>query len=220
MFLKISEFKKAMKSALKTSGGLIIGNVKGHFLVHTSLWGVWVESVYATSKFKAAIVELIGDMPEEETCYRYHLEEKNLKMEYQIRYENPYDQWKEAKDFACEVPLAFYSTPHELSIYQSKSDRSYITVLQSYAAGMMSLAELEVGMEHMPGRPSVSPTGSTLYFKSETMIYWISIVKVPQKAEDTIFRYLRGLDFFEEGWLPKEEEQETGEDEAAETLPY
>lgn len=107
MFLKISEFKKAMKSALKTSGGLIIGNVKGHFLVHTSLWGVWVESVYATSKFKAAIVELIGDMPEEETCYRYHLEEKNLKMEYQIRYENPYDQWKEAKDFACEVPLAF-----------------------------------------------------------------------------------------------------------------
>ena len=47
MFLKINEFKKAMKSALKTSGGLIIGNVKGHFLVHTSLWGVWVESVYA-----------------------------------------------------------------------------------------------------------------------------------------------------------------------------
>ena len=209
MFLKISEFKKAMKSALKTSGGLIIGNVKGHFLVHTSLWGVWVESVYATSKFKAAIVELIGDMPEEET---------NLKMEYQIRYENPYDQWKEAKDFACEVPLAFYSTPYELSIYQSKSDRSYITVLQSYAAGMMSLAELEVGMEHMPGRPSVSPTGSTLYFKSETMIYWISIVKVPQKAEDTIFRYLRGLDFFEDDWLPKKDEQET--EAAAETLPY
>jgi len=163
-------------------------------------------------------VELIGDMPEEETCYRYHLEEKNLKMEYQIRYENPYDQWKEAKDFACEVPLAFYSTPHELSIYQSKSDRSYITVLQSYAAGMMSLAELEVGMEHMPGRPSVSPTGSTLYFKSETMIYWISIVKVPQKAEDTIFRYLRGLDFFEDDWLPKKDEQET--EAAAETLPY
>ena len=84
----------------------------------------------------------------------------------------------------------------------------------------MSLAELEVGMEHMPGRPSVSPTGSTLYFKSETMIYWISIVKVPQKAEDTIFRYLRGLDFFEEGWLPKEEEQETGEDDTAGVLPY
>lgn len=84
----------------------------------------------------------------------------------------------------------------------------------------MSPAELEVGMERMPGRPSVSPAGSTLYFKSDTMIYWTSIIKVSKKAEDTIFRYLRGLDFFEEGWLPKEEEQETGEDEAAETLPY
>lgn len=220
MFLKISEFKKAMKSALKTSGGLVIGNVKGHFLVHTRLWGVWVESIYATSKFKAAIVELIGDMPEEETCYKYHLEEKTLKMEYQVSYEDPYDRWKEAKDFACEVPLVFYSAPHELSVYQKNSDRSYMTVLQSYAAGMMSPAELEMGMERMPGRPSVSPAGSTLYFKSDTMIYWTSIIEVSKKAEDTIFRYLRGLDFFEEDWLPKEEEQETGEDEAAETLPY
>ena len=159
-------------------------------------------------------------MPEEETCYRYRLEEKTLKMEYQVSYEDPYAKWKEAKDFACEIPLVFYSSPHELAVYQINSDRSYVTVLQSYAAGMMSPAELEAGMERMPGRPSVSPAGSTLYFKSDTMIYWTSIIKVSKKAEDTIFRYLRGLDFFEEGWLPKEEEQETGEDEAAETLPY
>ena len=126
MFLKISEFKKAMKSTLKTSGGLVIGNVKGHFLVHASLWGVWVESIYATSKFKAAIVELIGDMPEEETCYRYRLDEKTLKMEYQVSYEDPYDKWKEAKDFACEIPLVFYSSPHELAVYQINSDRSAV----------------------------------------------------------------------------------------------
>ena len=84
----------------------------------------------------------------------------------------------------------------------------------------MSPAELEAGMERMPGRPSVSPAGSTLYFKSDTMIYWTSIIKVSKKAEYTIFRYLRGLDFFEEGWLPKEEEQETGEDDTAGVLPY
>ena len=52
------------------------------------------------------------------------------------------------------------------------------------------------------------------------MIYWISIVKVPQKAEDTIFRYLRGLDFFEDDWLPKKDEQETEEDDTAGVLPY
>lgn len=80
---------------------------------------------------------------------------------------------------------------------------------------MISPAELEADMERMPGRPSVSPAGSTLYFKSDTMIYWTSIIKVSKKAEDTIFRYLRGLDFFEEGGLPKEEEQETGEDDTA-----
>ena len=50
------------------------------------------------------------------------------------------------------------------------------------------------------------------------MIYWTSIIKVSKKAEDTIFRYLRGLDFFEDDWLPKKDEQET--EAAAETLPY
>lgn len=62
MFLKISEFKKAMKSALKTTGGLYVGNLDDHYLVYASSWGVYVESMYATNKFKAAIMELIGDI--------------------------------------------------------------------------------------------------------------------------------------------------------------
>lgn len=78
MFLKISEFKKAMKSALKTTGGLYVGNLDDHYLVYTSFWGIYVESTYATNKFKAAIMELIGDMPDEETCYKYYIEDKKL----------------------------------------------------------------------------------------------------------------------------------------------
>ena len=73
MFLKISEFKKAMKSALKSAGGLIVGNEEGHILVRTDFWGVWVEVDHATSKFKAAIVELIGDMPDYGTKYRFYI---------------------------------------------------------------------------------------------------------------------------------------------------
>ncbi|MFR1059249.1 MAG: hypothetical protein ACLSEY_01745 [Enterocloster sp.] len=40
MFLKIGELKKAMKSALKT-GGLTVGNYRGHYLVCTDWWGAW-----------------------------------------------------------------------------------------------------------------------------------------------------------------------------------
>ena len=90
MFLKISEFKKAMKSALKTTGGLYVGNLDDHYLVYTSFWGVYVESTYATNKFKAAIMELIGDMPDEETCYKYYIEDKKLNMERELEPHDPY----------------------------------------------------------------------------------------------------------------------------------
>ena len=216
MFLKISEFKKAMKSALKSAGGLIVGNEEGHILVRTDFWGVWVEVDHATSKFNAAIVELIGDMPDYGTKYRFYMNEKELCMEHSADCFDPYEEWKRAKDFACMVPLALYEFPHETLIYQRHSDRSYITVRKDYSIGMLSDAELESG-EGVPARPSVSMRGVTLFFKNEVMIYWVSCVKVPERTRDTILDSLGAFDFFEDSWLPKEPEESSNE---TEELPY
>lgn len=216
MFLKISEFKKAMKSGLKFSKGLTVGNRDGHILVRTDFWGVWVGSNYATSKFKAAIVELIGDLPDYGSEYRFYMDGKELRMERSVDYFDPYEEWKRAKDFACMVPLALYEFPHETLIYQKHSDRSYMTVRKDYSIEMLSDAELE-SSEGIPARPSVSISGGTLFFKSETMIYWVSCVKVPERTRDTILYSLGAFDFFEDSWLPKEPEESSNE---TEELPY
>lgn len=67
MFLKIGKIKEIMKAALK-AGGLTVGNYDGHYLVCTDRWGVWVDCEYATNKFKAAIMEVVGELPVETCC--------------------------------------------------------------------------------------------------------------------------------------------------------
>ena len=81
---------------------------------------------------------------------------------------------------------------------------------------MISPAELEPMREHMPGRPSVSPSGHTLYFKSETMLYWVFGMNVSEKTRDAIFARMKDLDFFEDDWLSKA----VKETDEAEPLPY
>ena len=59
-----------MKASLKKHG-LIVGNVNDHYLVYSDNWGLYIEIPYASNKFKAAIMELIGDLPEAYECYLY-----------------------------------------------------------------------------------------------------------------------------------------------------
>lgn len=59
MFLKTGELKKIMKAGLK-QGGLTVANANERYLVHSGCWGACVEHPYASNKFKAAIMELIG----------------------------------------------------------------------------------------------------------------------------------------------------------------
>ena len=61
-----------MKASLKKHG-LIVGNVNDHYLVYSDNWGLYIEIPYASNKFKAAIMELIGDLPEPYECYLYKM---------------------------------------------------------------------------------------------------------------------------------------------------
>ena len=77
MFLKTGKIKEAMKAALK-AGGLTVGNYDNHYLVCTNWWGVWVDCECATNKFKAAIMEVVGELPVYETCCLFSLREKEI----------------------------------------------------------------------------------------------------------------------------------------------
>ncbi len=215
MFLKIGKIKEIMKAALK-AGGLTVGNYDGHYLVCTDRWGVWVDCEYATNKFKAAIMEVVGELPVE-TCCLFELQGGEILRIEEEKGIAPYENWKAAKDFAKKTPIDLCLYPHELLIFQRHSDGEYIACLRSHAFDLFSSADLEAS-EHIPKQPNVSPDGNCLYFKSETMIYWLYRIEVSEKVKKTLFQRMEGLDFSEEDWLCKPDSTESGESD--ETLPY
>lgn len=225
MFLKTGEMKKIMKSSLKKYG-LIVGNVDDHYLVYSDDWGVRVEHAFATNKFKAAIMELIGDLPEPYECYKYTIEpDKELKQEQVPDYPDPYGLWKAAKDFGAIAPMYLVAWPHEYVVYQRKSDLRFIVALRSLTTAAISPSELDRSSESMPGRPSIL-NGDVLYYKNESTIYWVHTGSPGHKALEVLFPHMRGISFFEDDWLEKEEPEteEDGTDEtedaADEQLPY
>lgn len=219
MFTKSGELKKIMKASLK-SCGLIVGNIQEHYLVCSDRWGLYVEQAFATNKFKAAIMELIGDLPERGECYRYTVEtKKKIRIEPVTDWPDPYGEWKRAKGYAVHTPLILFAFPREYILCQM-DDLSFLAVRRDLTSAVISSSELDEKTEHMPGRPSILGS-SVLYYKNETMIYWVEADPVGEKVEGMIFPHLEGISFFERDWLARKEAEETNEKEAAdEPLPY
>ena len=222
MFLKTAELKKMMKSALK-SAGLYVGNIAGNYPVYGSTWGLSTDTEYASNKFKAALTELIGDIPEPGECYRYYMQDKDVAQDTCVDYPNAYGAWKEAKNYATGLPINLISWPHEFAVYQIHSDMSYVIAPRCCTRDVISIKELDNSVESMPGRPSYMPC--TLYWKNDTTIYWVLTGEQGERARNALFPALSGLNFFREYWLPKEEdeaetEKEDEQDVDEEEIPY
>lgn len=227
MFLKTGEMKKIMKASLKRHG-LIVGNVNDHYLVYSDNWGVYVEHTYSTNKFKAAIMELIGDLPEPGECYFYEItNEKEIGQKTELDYPDPFELWREAKDFAVIAPMFLVSWPHEYMVMQTKQALRFIVADRALTNNVISGSELDRASESMPGHPSFKD--GVLYFKNESTIYWVHTELPGHKALEVLFPSMENINFFEDDWIKKaasdtfsssraedDDHEETTEDE----LPY
>ena len=68
MFLKFEPWKKMLKEAWKSSG-LIVGSSEGNYYISGGWWIVKILKDSMNNKEKAAMIELIGEFPEEETIF-------------------------------------------------------------------------------------------------------------------------------------------------------
>ena len=193
----------------------------GAYLVYGSTWGLSTDTEYASNRFKAALTELIGDIPEPGECYRYYMQEKHVAQDGCVDYPDVYEAWKAAKDHAVGTPLNLVSWPHEFNLYQIHSNGQYVIVPRSQVSDVISMKELDGTVESMPGRPSyMSPT---LYWKNDTTIYWVMTVEQGERVRDVLLPALSGLDFFRNDWIPEEDaapEGMEGKSMDDEGLPY
>lgn len=69
MIFNETVLKKLMKAAYR-SGGLLAGNRDGEIILAGPWWAVGIDEEYISNKTKAALVELIGVLPEQGDLYR------------------------------------------------------------------------------------------------------------------------------------------------------
>lgn len=217
MFLKTGELKKIMKAALK-SGGLYVGNMNGRYLVHANTWGLSTDILYASNKFKAALMELIGDIPESGEYYKYALQNGEVLQDAEVSYPDVYEAWKEAKDYATHAPIYLCSWPHTYIVLQVHSDLSYKAADKFLVADMIGSKELDTTVESMPERPSYSD--GILYYKNDTTIYWVHTTEPGERAREVLFPSMGKLDFFQTDWRLREGNEPDQKADFEEELPY
>lgn len=218
MFLKTGELKKLMRSSLK-KGGLTVGNVSGRYLVYSGCWGVYMDHRFASNKFKAAIIELVGELPEPFQCLRYTIDNKELQWELAEEVPDPYGMWKRAKDIGAVTGVFLTAWPHEYMVFQRKSDRKLIAARRGLTADIISASELDASCECMPGAPCIL-NGSVLYFKNESMIYWVHTEPLGTKVQEVLFPQMECIDFFENDWIRKTNPEDGAETADESPLPY
>ena len=192
MFLNITEFKKFLKTAYKGSG-LIVGVLDGNLILTNSsrIWGVQVDGDYIPNKLKAALVELIGDLPEEGEVLNYTKDAAQAEMnlgEFDF-----YHMWMRAGDYAAKSPIVLKNDYEEYVLMQVHSTME-MRPLYRDLLDIISAKDLEHAVEDMPVRPSFR--NGVLYWKNDTTIYWACTSKIQDVYENEVLPRLEFLDCF------------------------
>ena len=96
MFIKTSIFKRILKDAWK-GAGLTVGKKEEMYFIQGAYWILFVYEKDFTSKNKAAVIELVGDLPEEGEVYRAY-EKGKKQYELKVRDEWEYKKWLSARN--------------------------------------------------------------------------------------------------------------------------
>ncbi len=213
MFLRTAELKKEMTAALKSSG-LVVGMLDGRYYVRGRNWGLFADRESVSNKFKGAVTELVGRLPEPGEINQYMQDKDGMRTSaYELTF-HPYEAWLGAKERIRQTPVFLAAFPHVYAVFQRTGNLEPMAVRQTLI-NAISNKELEKG-ESMPGQPSMSY--GTLYWHNETTIYWAETERMAEKVRDVLFPALMDVDFSADDW--KKAPGETDGTAGAEPLPY
>lgn len=153
MFINESVFKKLIKKAYKTTGLHIEHTVDGIIAIYGNTWGIEIAKDNMTKKAKAAVIELIGELPGkgESVIYR---EKQSSQMEVEgTTYRSLTQLWGNAEGEYDKTGLVFWSGIENVIIMQSKSEKVTNHIL-TYAdiVNMINIAKIDADHgEDIPG---------------------------------------------------------------------
>ena len=120
MFIKTSIFKRILKDAWK-GAGLTVGKKEEMYFIQGAYWILFVYEKDFTSKNKAAVIELVGDLPEEGEVYRAY-EKGEKQYELKVRDEWEYKKWLSARDRYEDTEIKYRGSGNIFKMLRNKRD--------------------------------------------------------------------------------------------------
>lgn len=197
MFLNTMKFKKFLKHAYKGTG-LTVGVMDNHLILTNvpNTWGAWLDMTFLPNKLKAALIELIGELPTEGEIATYTPE--SVQNELVLNRFDYYTKWQQARDCGTETPFILKKDGMEYVLFQIRSSMELCPLIRIYK-DVISYKEIDPAIEEIPGLPAYRD--GILYWKNDTMIYWAGTSILSDMIEEDVLPRLNFLDCFAD--IPK-----------------
>lgn len=200
MFINTGKFKKMITNAWKLHH-FIVGCVEGKYFFSD---GACIISVYRDmlpNKEKAAVIELIGELPEEGQVMKTG---KDMPSQYMVMT----DMWDVEKTFEkCQCSMTVTRSLYQgsLSTYrviQNRKDQKCFFV-DNYFIDLFDRGAWTEDDFEPEGPKTLNDSPGTLYWRNETMTFAVYPISVPEDNEElsTYLNLLENMELPEDKYL-------------------
>ncbi len=196
MFLNTAIFKRMVKNAFNTCG-LAIGKEESGIFLEGGHWVIWIQDGCIPNKEKAALIELVGELPEQGEVFRAY---KGSGNQYEINWN---DAWKinenmELANQEFEVTdITIDTSKFRNRILQNKETNKIVTINEMYS-DLIDYEAMDQDKETKPIGP-VTVNGAIFFWKNE--VCTIAICGTDLAGDKKIKRvteYLEGINLGKE----------------------
>lgn len=192
MFLNKAVFKRLLKESYN-SNILRIGSANGGLVILGSHWKIWSREAVMPNWFKAVLIELIGEFPEEGTLLQYGKGEvpqqvfaQNL--EFDIRTE-----YMAAKQPYTAVPLVAEYGCARIRFMQNNKTKE-ISLLSEELFSVVDFSNMEKD-ENRPAGPSADANNERFYWSNDACTLVIFGLRTHNKKLLELMDQLQEIDF-------------------------
>lgn len=152
MFADVKVLKALLKKAYKGTG-VTIEDQYGGMAIHTDFWGVWITEEDLTNDIKAAVVEVLGELPKEDEAWTCRAKRDNQQA----------------------LPKSLFDMQQLLGIAKEQSERARITPLmymQETESKDLVLCRVIQGTKRLKEGNEQRPVGPMMSLENGVVVWY------------------------------------------------
>lgn len=195
MFLNTPTVKKLFKKAFNSYGLVVRRPSENVLYIEGSGWEIETIYEYMPYKWKAAIIELAGEIPE--PGKGYVATKENVQYELELTHNSLYRRYMAAKDGLTKIPVVITKPYYECCLFQD-DDTKELFATDRVLGELLDIREISINDEGMPCGPCKATGGTCIYWHNEYGTYAAEIVELSERYDGEIIEALGAIDFRKE----------------------